>query len=413
MHANLYSLSHVLRYTANSTGNLTHVLLMSAYILNFHDTVLLATVFQCLLFIFLIWFVKHEHHISDYLLIGFFIAQIVIPLHVLANFNPQIRSLALAYSPNLLHIFDIAYWLEGPILLWFTRSILNRNFAFRKKDTLYLAPTFTYIIFMGVVFYSLNEVQKIQFLIDKQSLDAPSSKHTIEMIRESFRVFFGVLCLIDIKRARSELRDWFSNIEKIDIGWLSILVVAFTAVRGWILLVVLVSVLVPNLGDSVFDYMGIAGNYLTFGLLTALMFLSLQRSSIFVGSVANDNSKATPPTSEVDPELARKIETHMSVAKPYLRPLLNLEQLAAELSMHPRALSLAIKSQFKTNFYEFVNSYRINEAKRILVDPEQKHKTMIEISFECGFNSKATYNSFFKKLVGSTPSQYRSESLTK
>ena len=266
---------------------------------------------------------------------------------------------------------------------------------------------------MGVCFYSLAEPQKIQFLIDEQSLNAPSLKHTQDIIRESFRVFFGVLCLIDIKRARSELRDWFSNIEKIDIGWLSILVVAFTAVRGWILLVVLVSVLVPNLGDSVFDYMGIAGNYLTFALLTALMFLSLQRSSIFDDSIAKDNSKAAPPASKVDPELARKIETHMSEEKPYLSPLLNLEQLASQLSMHPRALSLAIKSQFKTNFYEFVNSYRINEAKRILADSQQKHKTMIEISLECGFNSKATYNSFFKKLVSTTPSQYRSVSLAK
>ena len=386
---------------------------MSAYILNFHDTVLLATGFQCLLFIFLILFVKHEHHISDYLLMGFFIAQIIIALHVLANFNPQIRSLALAHSPNLLHIFDIAYWLEGPILLWYTRSILNRNFGFGRKDTLYLLPTLAYIIFMGVVFYSLNEPQKVQFLIDEQGLDAPSRKHTTEMIRESFRVIFGVLCLIDIKRARSELRDRFSNIEKIDIGWLSILVIAFTAVRGWILLVVLVAMSVPNLGDSVFNYMGIAGNYLTFALVTALMFLSLQRSSIFDGNIDDENSKATSQTSKVDPELAKKIESHMSEAKPYLYPLLNLDQLASQLSMHPRALSLAIKSQFETNFYEFVNSYRINEAKQILADPQQKHKTMIEISNECGFNSKATYNSFFKKLVGATPSQYRSESFAK
>jgi len=103
----------------------------------------------------------------------------------------------------------------------------------------------------------------------------------------------------------------------------------------------------------------------------------------------------------------------MNEAKPYLYPLLNLDQLASQLSMPPRALSLAIKSQFETNFYEFVNSYRINEAKQILADPQQKHKTMIEISNECGFNSKATYNSFFKKLVGATPSQYRSESFAK
>ena len=62
---------------------------MSAHILNFHDTVLLATSFQSFLFIFLILLVKHEKHISDYFLVGFFVAQIIIPMHVLVNYNPD------------------------------------------------------------------------------------------------------------------------------------------------------------------------------------------------------------------------------------------------------------------------------------------------------------------------------------
>jgi len=385
---------------------------MSAHILNFHDTILLATGFQSLLFIFLILLVKHERHISDYFLIGFFVAQISIPIHLLVNYNDEIRAFGLAISPNFIHIFDIAYWLEGPLLLWYTRSILYKNFAVNSKDAFYLLPTFIYFIYISVAFYSLDSAGKLQFLVIEKDADAPSIRHATEAIREVFRVFFGILCLIDIRRARSELRDRFSNIEKIDIGWLSILVVAFTAVRVWILIVVSISIFIPDLGDSIFNHMGLAGNYLTFALITALMFLSLQRSSIFDGHMTEDKPTNDTEAKELNPELARKIEIHMQDNKPYLLPLLNLDQLASQLSMHPRALSVAIKRHFDTNFYEFVNSYRINEAKLILSDPEQKHKTMIEISGDCGFNSKATYNSFFKKLVGSTPTQYRSEKLS-
>ncbi|MFT6098961.1 MAG: AraC-like DNA-binding protein [Arenicella sp.] len=385
---------------------------MSAYILNFHDTVLLATGFQSLLFILLILWVKHERHISDYFLIGFFVAQIAIPLHVLVNYNPELRALGLQISPKLFHIFDIAYWIEGPLLLWYTRSMLRKNFTLRKKDVLYLLPTAIYFIYMSVAFYSLGALDKAQFLAAELNADAPSVRHGIEAVREGLRVFFGILCLVDIRRARNELRDRFSNIEKIDIGWLSILVIAFTAVRVWILIVVSVAIFAPYLGGSVFNYMGLAGNYLTFGLITALMFLSLQRSSIFDGHMTEEAPAQGQDNQSLDPALAKKIENHMLHEKPYLLPLLNLEQLASQLSMHPRALSVAIKKHFKTNFYEFVNSYRINEAKLILSDPEQKHKTMIDISGECGFNSKATYNSFFKKLVGSTPTQYRSEQLS-
>lgn len=81
--------------------------------------------------------------------------------------------------------------------------------------------------------------------------------------------------------------------------------------------------------------------------------------------------------------------------------------------MNPRALSAVIKHSFQTNFYEFVNSYRIDEAKSILDDPREIDKTMIEIAGECGFNSKATYNTFFKKLAGCTPTEYRKKSLKK
>jgi AraC-like DNA-binding protein len=385
---------------------------MSDYIFNFHDTVLLATAFQSLLFILLILLVKHERHISDLFLIGFFIAQISITIHILLNYSLEIRFLGVLESPNLLHTFDIAYWLEGPLLLWYTRSILYKNFTITKNDAWYLLPTLIYFIYILFVFYSVGDADKIEYLAREKAATAPSIHHGVEALRECLRVVFGMLCLIDIRRARSDLRDRFSNIEKIDIGWLSILVIAFTTVRVWILIVVSAALLIPSLGESIFNAMGLAGNYLTFALITSLMFLSLQRSSIFDGHMTEEDTAVVPEEQDINPELAKKIENHMVVEKPYLMHLLNLEQLASQLSMHPRALSVAIKKHFKTNFYEFVNSYRINEAKSILSNPLEKHKTMIEISGDCGFNSKATYNSFFKKLVGMTPTQYRSEKLS-
>jgi len=97
----------------------------------------------------------------------------------------------------------------------------------------------------------------------------------------------------------------------------------------------------------------------------------------------------------------------MQNQKPYLSHFLNLEELAKQLAMHPRALSVAIRQNFKTNFYEFINSYRIDEAKRLLTDEHNSERTILEILGDAGFNSKATFNAFFKKLVGVTPSQYR------
>jgi len=99
----------------------------------------------------------------------------------------------------------------------------------------------------------------------------------------------------------------------------------------------------------------------------------------------------------------------MRTEKPFLAHILTLERLAKQLSMPQRTLSNAINRHFNQNFFEFVNHYRVEEAKTLLADPEHKSKTMIDVMADCGFNSKATFNTFFKKIVGSTPSQYRAE----
>ena len=77
------------------------------------------------------------------------------------------------------------------------------------------------------------------------------------------------------------------------------------------------------------------------------------------------------------------------------------------MNIAPRSLSNIINRHFKRNFFEFINEYRIEEAKSLLSNPDNTSKSIIDIMDASGFNSKATFNTFFKKLVGETPSQYR------
>ncbi|MGC9366431.1 MAG: helix-turn-helix domain-containing protein [bacterium] len=66
-----------------------------------------------------------------------------------------------------------------------------------------------------------------------------------------------------------------------------------------------------------------------------------------------------------------------------------------------------INESLQQNFFNFVNSYRIEEVKKMLVDEVNSDRTILEIMYECGFNSKSSFNSVFKKQTGLTPSQYR------
>jgi AraC-like DNA-binding protein len=103
----------------------------------------------------------------------------------------------------------------------------------------------------------------------------------------------------------------------------------------------------------------------------------------------------------------------MTHEKPYLNPELNLYLLAERLNLLPNHLSQAINSVERKNFFDFVNHYRIQEVKKCLVSNEKEHLTLLGIAFECGFNSKTSFNRTFKKIVGLTPSEFRKKVLLK
>ena len=86
---------------------------------------------------------------------------------------------------------------------------------------------------------------------------------------------------------------------------------------------------------------------------------------------------------------------------------LRLADLAAYLDVSYHQLSQVINEHYGVNFFELINSYRVEYVKRLLADPNYSHYTIIQIAFEAGFNNKASFNRYFKKEIGMTPSAFR------
>ena len=97
---------------------------------------------------------------------------------------------------------------------------------------------------------------------------------------------------------------------------------------------------------------------------------------------------------------------YMQEHKPYLENHLNLRSLAKELDVNANYLSQVINEKHDKNFFEFINSYRVNELKQMMNDPNNRQFTLLSMAFDCGFNSKTTFNTAFKRITGLTPSQY-------
>lgn len=106
-------------------------------------------------------------------------------------------------------------------------------------------------------------------------------------------------------------------------------------------------------------------------------------------------------------EVLRAVLNTMDAGRLFLDSDLTMQLFSEQLQIPSHHVSQVINERLQKNFFEFVNGYRVEEAKRLLLDPSLQHYTILAIAFEAGFNSKTTFNTVFKKYTGTTPSKFR------
>lgn len=118
-----------------------------------------------------------------------------------------------------------------------------------------------------------------------------------------------------------------------------------------------------------------------------------------------ESSNLTPHEEE---RYLKKIIQCMEDKKPHLDSQLTVKQLAAALAIPHRELSQVINKRTCMHFYDFINRYRVEEAKILLEESVSRQEmTILDVAYDSGFNSKSSFNSAFKKTTGVTPSQYK------
>ena len=216
------------------------------------------------------------------------------------------------------------------------------------------------------------------------------------------------MCLIELRRYHQHIKNEFSEIESIDLTWLKVLIIGFLTIYVFAIIVTIGFTINFTLGINIdYELIGLISNWSALFLIIFLIYFSLGFTTIFKG-IDTDVIKAIDKN-PVNLAQIKVITAHMENHKPFLNHLLTLDNLAKQLNMSTRQLSQNINRHFEQNFFEFINSYRIEESKRLLVMGDHKKSTMLDIMDLAGFNSKATFNTFFKKIVGSTPTQFRKE----
>ena len=172
--------------------------------------------------------------------------------------------------------------------------------------------------------------------------------------------------------------------------------------------------------EDAYYYSLVFTSILALGFIIWLVFKALKSPEFFRGIdsnlqlVKNIKINEEKPFSvslterEVDVQLMiDKLEIFMKEKELYLDPSLTLYNLAKQIGIPDKKLSILINRDLDQHFFDFVNGYRIRRAMKLLGDPDKKEFTVLEILYDVGFNSKSSFNTAFKNYTGITPTQYR------
>jgi AraC-like DNA-binding protein len=247
-----------------------------------------------------------------------------------------------------------------------------------------------------VAFFVLPADQKIQIYRNR------GAGYEIFLMIKSYAIacsgiFYVTWSALLLRIHRHNIRDQFSNLERINLRWLQILTFGLGCI--WFLVIFFRSELLIMGGVVIFIFL--------------IGFFGVRQADIFTPkqlTTESDEQKKKYPKSGLTEENSRKLHQAlmqlMTEDALYKESDLSINDLASKLDVHPNYLSQVVNQEEKKNFYDFVNTYRIEEFKRLIAIPKNRQFTLLSLAHDCGFSSKSSFNRCFKKVTGQTPSEY-------
>lgn len=312
--------------------------------------------------------------------------------------------------PNLAYLGTLVGLLQAGTLFLYAKSLMYRDFSLRKEHAVHTLLFWVISAIFLVEYYLQPTDVKLQILLQR---DHPGVLTSPLLAVAIHLVVLGYLyaTIRSINRFGLAVRQIFSDIQNKQLAWLRSLLVGYAAVWTVSMFYCLSAHIYKSSASA--EWVVAIGAVTGFVFINYLLVHALRQPIVFSGLSAEEAALATGEVESraapyADREFIDRLEQYMRDAKPYLHSNLTVEQLARQLKVSPRELSRAINQGFRQNFFEFVSSYRVAEAKRRLADPGDQGN-ILQIMYDAGFNSKSVFNTAFKKATGMTPSQYREQ----
>lgn len=355
------------------------------------------TSFIVILLAIFIYFSSSKNKISNRLFASYLLLNFI-------EYSGFYTSLIFNEPNNLLVASRQFSYLQMPILYLYLLSVCYSDFKLKWKHILHITPYILGNLIMFPRFYMGSIAQKTLLFENFNSLFESYFAHSVLHIQS---IIYLTACFITLKHVKKIFKQNYSGSAIITYNWLFQLILFTSLLYGF--------AFVKNI-------LKFSGNYSFFEISHYILVISvlivvcwyvlkaLKYPQLFAGVDSKlqlvSNSIEKQKNTENKEEL-QKLSLFMKSQKPYLNPSLSLRHLAEKIQMNSRDLSVLINQDLNKHFFDFINEYRIEEAKKILKDQTKKEFTVLEILYEVGFNSKSSFNTAFKKHTGMTPTQFR------
>ena len=303
--------------------------------------------------------------------------------------------------------------IQGPLLFLYVQALTTGQRRLKWYDYLHILPFLLVTVWM-IPFFLLPGSEKLAF-VDQMDEERFGFKRLVLFAIMISGATYVVMSLAMLRRFRRRLRSNYSYTDKINLDWLRNLILGMVGV--WSIVVVghgLDSVLKIDIASETdyLIYLGLSVFVLVIG------YFGIQQTQIFTGKGMSEEGQGQPE--KLDPvryqksglkpaqaeELMARLQRCMKDDKPYLDHRLTMNTLASKLDIHPNYLSQVINEQLEVNFYDFINKARLEEFLQLAQKPKSKNLTILALALDSGFSSKSSFNKFFKRTTGKTPSQY-------
>ncbi len=329
---------------------------------------------------------------------GYAAAIIVVPNVPVYLYN---MSRMLEWHDLTLVLFPVSYSVNTTLLplLWlFTLKNFNPDFRVRPRQMLHFLPGLACLAMCLL----LPVEERMAAIIHEMSGEDTWVGNVNTVILLVQLVTYFPMIFIYLRRRKREIGDSTSNAEWVQKEWIERLMVLFAAL---FVVVMTCYVIWPRTDAWLIQILNVvAMAFLVYNAIAHPMV------ALALPEPAEATVTSTASLSEEQMrDICDRARDHLKATRSHLNPDISLASLAKDMATPQRTLSRAINGSAGCNFFEFINRLRIEEAKRLLLELKTSGYNIDSIYTECGFRSRSTFFTVFKKSTGTTPAAWLAE----